>query len=145
MTDELPQAQRETLISRIPAGRLGEPSEIASLVAFLASDAAAYITGECMVVDGIQKKNNIPKTKRGIDPCKFIRLPTYRTEEELQEWKSGLVHDVLDYLKAVKMDSFPMSTGSCSQFSGCQYMDICSVAPKLRENVIKNHYKQLGA
>lgn len=52
MTDELPEAQKETLLSRIPAGRLGEPSEIASLVAFLASDAAAYITGETIHING---------------------------------------------------------------------------------------------
>jgi NAD(P)-dependent dehydrogenase (short-subunit alcohol dehydrogenase family) len=33
-------------------GRLGEPSEIADTVAYLASDAASYITGEIVVVDG---------------------------------------------------------------------------------------------
>ncbi len=39
-------------ISRIPAGRLGEPSELAALVAFLASDQAGYITGSSITVDG---------------------------------------------------------------------------------------------
>ena len=52
MTDELPEAQKETLLSRIPAGRLGDPSEIASLVAFLASDTAGYITGETIHING---------------------------------------------------------------------------------------------
>jgi len=40
------------IMSRTPLRRLGEPAEIADTVAFLASDAASYITGEIMVVDG---------------------------------------------------------------------------------------------
>lgn len=52
MTDELPEEQKKTLLGRIPAGRLGEAKEVAALVAFLASDAAAYITGETIHVNG---------------------------------------------------------------------------------------------
>ena len=43
---------RARILSRTPMKRLGEPSEIADCVAFLASDAASYITGEIVVVDG---------------------------------------------------------------------------------------------
>jgi NAD(P)-dependent dehydrogenase (short-subunit alcohol dehydrogenase family) len=39
-------------MSRTPMRRLGEPSEIAEVVAWLASDAASYITGEIVIVDG---------------------------------------------------------------------------------------------
>ena len=39
-------------MSRTPMKRLGQPSEIADTVAYLASDAASYITGEIVVVDG---------------------------------------------------------------------------------------------
>jgi len=52
MTRELPDAQRDLLLGNIPLGRLGQPEEIASVVAFLASDAAAYITGETLHVNG---------------------------------------------------------------------------------------------
>lgn len=52
MTRELPDAQREALLGSIPLGRLGKPEEIAAVVAFLASDAGAYITGETIHVNG---------------------------------------------------------------------------------------------
>ncbi|MDZ7771514.1 MAG: SDR family oxidoreductase [Balneolaceae bacterium] len=39
-------------LSRIPAGRYGDPEELANLAAFLMSDMAEYITGECVVIDG---------------------------------------------------------------------------------------------
>lgn len=43
---------RNTILSRTPAGRCGEPEEIASVAAFLASDDASYMTGQTMYVDG---------------------------------------------------------------------------------------------
>ena len=52
MTRELPQAQRDLLTQQIPLGRLGGPEEIAAAVAFLFSDAAAYITGETLHING---------------------------------------------------------------------------------------------
>ncbi|MAC34848.1 MAG: 3-oxoacyl-ACP reductase [Haliea sp.] len=52
MTRDLPEAQRETLLSQIPLGRLGEAREIAALVAFLCSEQAGYITGETIHVNG---------------------------------------------------------------------------------------------
>lgn len=52
MTQELSQAQRDTLLQRIPLGRVGRPEEIAQAVLFLASSMADYITGQVLVVDG---------------------------------------------------------------------------------------------
>jgi NAD(P)-dependent dehydrogenase (short-subunit alcohol dehydrogenase family) len=43
---------RVRVMSRTPMKRLGEPSEVADVVAWLASDAASYVTGEIVVVDG---------------------------------------------------------------------------------------------
>jgi 3-oxoacyl-[acyl-carrier protein] reductase len=40
------------MLRRVPAGRLGEPEDVAGVVRFLASDAASYITGQAIVVDG---------------------------------------------------------------------------------------------
>ncbi len=52
MTAQLNEEARTALSSQIPLGRLGDPKDIAGAVAFLASDLAAYITGQVLVVDG---------------------------------------------------------------------------------------------
>jgi 3-oxoacyl-[acyl-carrier protein] reductase len=52
MTRALSEAQREALLVSIPAGRLGSAEDVAAAVAFLASPAAAYITGETLHVNG---------------------------------------------------------------------------------------------
>lgn len=52
MTDVLTDEQKERLAEKIPLGRIGRPDEVASCVAFLAGDDAAYITGHTLVVDG---------------------------------------------------------------------------------------------
>ncbi|MCU0970568.1 MAG: 3-oxoacyl-ACP reductase FabG [Gammaproteobacteria bacterium] len=52
MTRALDEEQRSALLASIPLGRLGSPAEIGSVVAFLASPAAAYITGETLHVNG---------------------------------------------------------------------------------------------
>jgi 3-oxoacyl-[acyl-carrier protein] reductase len=52
MTDALPAAQKEALLAQIPLGRLGSVDDVAHAVAFLASDAAGYITGTELHVNG---------------------------------------------------------------------------------------------
>jgi 3-oxoacyl-[acyl-carrier protein] reductase len=52
MTDKLNEKQREAILGTIPAGRLGSGAEVAAAVAYLASDEAAYVTGQTLHVNG---------------------------------------------------------------------------------------------
>jgi len=52
MTLAIPQKSREALLAQIPAARYGAPEDVAAAVAFLASDAAGYITGQILHVNG---------------------------------------------------------------------------------------------
>jgi 3-oxoacyl-[acyl-carrier protein] reductase len=52
MTAALPDKVRESMLSRIPLGRTGKPADVAAAVAFLASETAAYITGQVIHVSG---------------------------------------------------------------------------------------------
>ncbi|MEY3596325.1 MAG: 3-oxoacyl-acyl carrier protein reductase fabG [Pseudomonadota bacterium] len=52
MTDVLNEKQTEAMLQRIPAGRYGTPDEVASTAVFLASNEAAYVTGQTVHVNG---------------------------------------------------------------------------------------------
>jgi 3-oxoacyl-[acyl-carrier protein] reductase len=52
MTDKLNDKQREAILARVPAGRLGAAAEVAAAAVYLASDEAAYVTGQTLHVNG---------------------------------------------------------------------------------------------
>ena len=52
LTDALPEAARDAILDATPLGRLGEPEDVARAVRFLVSDAAAFVTGDVLAVDG---------------------------------------------------------------------------------------------
>jgi len=52
MTDKLDQKFKETIISKIPSGRLGQPKDVANAVLFLASNQSNYINGETLHING---------------------------------------------------------------------------------------------
>ena len=52
MTGSLPEKVRDSFLQQIPLGRIGEPEEVAETVYWLCSDAASYITGQVIHVNG---------------------------------------------------------------------------------------------
>src|SRR5471032_1177427 len=52
MIDKLNDKQRETILSRVPAGRLGTPADVAAATVYLASDEAGYVTGQTIHING---------------------------------------------------------------------------------------------
>jgi 3-oxoacyl-[acyl-carrier protein] reductase len=52
LTDALPEPAREAILRQTPLGRLGDPADVARAVRFLVSDAAAFVTGDVLAVDG---------------------------------------------------------------------------------------------
>lgn len=52
IVEDLPKDLKQAIMDRVPIGRFGYPEEIAGMVGFLASDAASYITGQAIAVDG---------------------------------------------------------------------------------------------
>ena len=52
MTDVLNDKQKESILGRVPAGKLGSPEDIAAAVLYLASEEAGYVTGQTLHVNG---------------------------------------------------------------------------------------------
>ncbi len=70
MSGALTDEQKKALSDQIPLGRLGEPEDIAHVVAFLASDAAAYFTGQVIPITG--GLGMLPGLRRLLIPRRFI-------------------------------------------------------------------------
>lgn len=79
----LPENMLDAAIKAVPLGRFGEPTELADLATFLMSPLAAWITGECVVLDGGEWLRN------GQEFSKFTDIPRDRFKAMMQAMKPG--------------------------------------------------------
>lgn len=100
-----------------------------SLYAWAANELG--IKTDRVMVNAIQ----VAKTK-----CDLLRVFTSRGEDDWSELRSTVHAAARTYHEAQAKKSWPMNTSSCSNYGGCQYLEICSTAKGQRENMIRSKY-----
>ena len=84
-----------------------------------------------VMVNGIQ----VAKTKSD-----FMRIFTERGASDYAELELSLRNAVDQFERFSKSEAWPMNTSSCSNYGGCQYLEICQLNKDLRENAIRSQY-----
>ena len=77
------------------------------------------------------------------EPNLFIRGFTYRTPDQIEEWLEDLRLTLSVAESYATADYFPMNDTACDKFGGCQFRDICSKSPQVRETFLKSDFVQL--
>ncbi len=76
-------------------------------------------------------------------PNRFVRGFTYRTPDQTEEWLTDL-RVTLNLAEAYAIaDYFPMNDTACNNYGGCQFRDICSKSPQVRETFLKADFHKL--
>lgn len=73
---------------------------------------------------------------------RFERGFTFRDEAQLNEWYDNAMFHIETARAATKEQHFPMNTSSCNNFGGCQFRNICSKSPVVREQFLKGDFVQ---
>lgn len=75
------------------------------------------------------------------DPTKlFLRHTTTRTQEEIDEWKEGMIKDTNKLIADLEANDFGFSDTACNMYGRCKFADVCSLAPSNRATFIKNAF-----
>lgn len=70
----------------------------------------------------------------------FLRGFTYRTAEQLAEWIKGTKVLIKEVHEAADAEFYPMNTTACGNYSGCQFKEICTASPRVREAIISSSF-----
>jgi len=106
------------------------PNTQFSIYAWAANELG--IPASRVMVNAIQ----VAKTK-----CDLMRVFTTRGEAEFGEMMDTVAGAAKFFWEATTSKRFPMNTSSCSNYGGCQYLEICSTPVSQRENLIKSIYQ----
>ena len=73
---------------------------------------------------------------------RFERGFTFRDATQLDEWYDNAMYHIEAARRATNEQHFPMNTSSCNNFGGCQFRNICSRSPAVRENFLRGDFEQ---
>lgn len=73
---------------------------------------------------------------------RFERGFTFRDEGQLNEWYDNAMYHIQQARKATIENHFPMNTSSCNNFGGCQFRNVCSRSPAVREQFLKADFER---
>ena len=73
---------------------------------------------------------------------RFERGFSFRSEMQLDEWYGDMLKLIEDIREAHRNDYFPMRRASCNNYGGCEFRDVCSRPPEVREQFLKGDFEQ---
>ena len=71
---------------------------------------------------------------------RFERGFTFRDAPQLDEWYDNAMHHILAAQRATREQHFPMNTASCGNYGGCEFRNICSKSPAIRDQFLKGDF-----
>ena len=77
-----------------------------------------------------------------MDDTRFVRHVTYRTPDQLAEWVSDLKSWLEKAVEYAQDEYWPMNDTACDKYGGCEYREVCSKSPSVRDKFLKADFKQ---
>ena len=131
-TGELVVCDHKTATSLSDLANRVKPNVQFSIYAWAANQMGIPVNR--VMVNGIQ----VAKTKSD-----FVRIFTDRNDEDYQEMRDTVNSAVRTYMASMDTGSWPQNTSSCSNYGGCQYLELCSLGSELRKNAIAQIYNKV--
>ena len=73
---------------------------------------------------------------------RFERGFSFRSDEELDEWYEGAMHTIMQFNSSILTDKFPMNPSACGNYGGCEFREICSLTPRVREGFLESNFSR---